>query len=109
MTRESLYEYVRSKDPHGAISKKLIGWHDEPTYEANARAWNGRGYECYFCHRLFNQQALYHCPNCNCGRDFTTLAATINHLESESCGFVRFGNVQRGIGDMISRGRLIGY
>ncbi|ROW09438.1 hypothetical protein VMCG_02207 [Cytospora schulzeri] len=123
MNRDTLYKFVRSKDPHGVISKKLIGWHSEPTYEATDRTWTGRGYECYFCDRLFSQlsglnqhlkspvhqQALYHCPNRGCGRDFTTLAATINHLESESCGFMRFENVQRGIGDMVTGRRMLGY
>ena len=56
-----------------------------------------------------DQESLYHCPNRGCGKDFTTLAAIINHLESESCGFTRFGNVQRGINDMISGNRLIGF
>ncbi|ROW13248.1 hypothetical protein VPNG_04825 [Cytospora leucostoma] len=121
--RNDLYELVRSKDPKGIISKKLIGWHDEPTYKATKRAWNGNGYECYFCHKQFgqlaglnqhlqspvHQQALYHCPNRNCGKDFTTLAATINHLESETCGFMRFDKVQRGIGDMVTGRRMIGY
>lgn len=58
---------------------------------------------------FIDQQSLYHCPSRGCGRDFTTLAATINHLESESCGFMRFDDVQRGIGDMIAGGRLLGY
>lgn len=61
LDRESLYRLVRSRDPNGVLTKKLLGWDDSssgssPTtmsYEATARAWNGRHYECYFCHRGF--------------------------------------------------------
>lgn len=55
MNRNTLYKFVRAKDPHGVISKKLIGWHEESKYEATDRAWNGYGYKCYFCNRLFSQ------------------------------------------------------
>jgi hypothetical protein len=54
VNRDRLYELVRAKDPHGLISKKLIGWTgSSPTYEATARTWNGRQFECYLCHRGF--------------------------------------------------------
>ena len=52
-----------------------------------------------------DQQALYHCPNPDCGIDFKSLAGMINHLESETCGWMRFSNVQK----MVRGGRLIGY
>ena len=58
---------------------------------------------------LLDQQKLYHCPKHTCRKEFTTLAGIINHLESESCGFTRFDNVQRGIEGMISGNRLIGF
>jgi hypothetical protein len=39
-----------------------------------------------------------------------TLAALFNHLESESCGFVRFESVQRSAGEfLMGRQRLIGF
>jgi hypothetical protein len=60
-----VYELVRPKDPNGLISKHLIGWQGSATYEATARTWNGRGYECYFC-----------------SRDFTTLHGLNQHLNS---------------------------
>ncbi|KAM3503226.1 hypothetical protein MY11210_008798 [Beauveria gryllotalpidicola] len=121
-SRDTIYRYVRSKDPNGLISKQLLEWDGPATYEATERTWNGDGYECYLCHREFNslhglnqhlnsaahQQALYHCPNRNC-HDFKTLAAIINHLESESCGITRFDAVQRGVSQMIERGRLIAF
>lgn len=55
MNRDTLYKFVRAKDPHGVISKNPIGWHEEPTYEATGRTWNGYGFECYFCDRHFSQ------------------------------------------------------
>lgn len=55
MDRNSLYRFVRAKDPNGLISKKLIGWHEEEPYVATSQAWNGYDYECYFCHRLFGK------------------------------------------------------
>ncbi|KAF1734773.1 Zinc finger and BTB domain-containing protein 17 [Beauveria bassiana] len=118
-SRETIHRYVLSKDPDGLISKQLE-CDDSTTYEATEDSWNGDGYECYFCDREFNslhslnqhlnsaahQQALYHCPNRRCP-DFKTLAAIINHLESETCGIARFNAVQRAVSKMITRGRLL--
>ncbi|KAK0648718.1 hypothetical protein B0T16DRAFT_427714 [Cercophora newfieldiana] len=122
--RDDIYRFVRSKDPNGLISKKLLGWeYDSVKYEATSRAWNGQAYGCYFCHKAFDslvalnshlnsgthRQSLYHCPKASCRKDFTTLAAIINHLESESCGAVRFDTVQQNIRDIISGNRMIGF
>ncbi|KAF7559528.1 hypothetical protein G7046_g4627 [Stylonectria norvegica] len=106
LDRDKLYQAVRQRDPNGILAKKLIGWTGSTSYEATERAWNSRcnAFECYLCHRLFqslvglnqhlsspiHQQALYHCPSRSCGKDFSTLAALVNHLESESCGYMRF-------------------
>ncbi|KAI1779637.1 hypothetical protein F4818DRAFT_436941 [Hypoxylon cercidicola] len=124
LTRDEVYRVVRSKDPSDLISKNLIGWHGSASYEATGQTWNGRAFECYFCHREFlqihslnqhlnspaHQQALYHRPNRNgCGRDFKTLAAIMNHLESESCAFTRFETVQRTVGDIMSGNRLLTF
>ncbi len=48
-----MYRFVRFKDPSGAISKNLIGWSGSNSYEVTGNAWNGDGWECYFCHREF--------------------------------------------------------
>jgi len=56
-----------------------------------------------------DRQALYHCPNRQCGKEFKALAAVINHLESETCGAMRFGTVQRRIGDFVSGDRLLKF
>ncbi|OTA69524.1 putative zinc finger protein [Hypoxylon sp. EC38] len=124
LNRDEVYKVVRAKDPGGIISKKLIGWHGSPTYEATHKAWNGDAYECYMCHREFmslnslnqhlsspaHQQALYHCPNrMNCGREFKTLAAIMNHLESESCAYMRFETVRNTLGNIISGDRRLTF
>jgi hypothetical protein len=52
---------------------------------------------------------LYHCPNPRCRVEFKTLGAIINHLESETCGAMRFDAVQRRIGDIVSGKRLLRF
>ena len=111
LDRDKLYEAVRSRDPNGIISKKLLAWSGTTSYEATNKAWNPvtKAYQCYLCGGLFgklaslnqhlsspvHQQKLYHCPNSRCQREYTTLAAVINHLESESCEYMRFEAVQK--------------
>ncbi|KAI1631316.1 hypothetical protein F4809DRAFT_177822 [Biscogniauxia mediterranea] len=125
INRDTLYKFVRSKDPGGVMTKNLIDWPGSTQYEANDRSynWARSGWECYLCHRLFNnlrglnqhlnspthQEKLYHCPKPACIKEFTTLAAIINHLESEACGFTRFENVQQNIKNVISGNRMIGF
>ncbi|KAK3317695.1 putative zinc finger protein [Cercophora scortea] len=123
VSRDDVYRLIRSKDPNSVISKKLIGWYGSETYEATNRTWNGPAYECYLCDRTFSrlaslnqhlqspahQQDLYHCPNRGCAQEFKTLAALINHLESESCGFMRFDAVQKQMSGLVSSNRLIGF
>ncbi|OHE92503.1 hypothetical protein CORC01_12221 [Colletotrichum orchidophilum] len=125
LDRDKLYLAVRQRDPSGLISKKLLEWHGSPTYTATERTYNYDigAYECYLCHRAFttlpglnqhlnspiHQQNLYHCPNHRCGREFTTLAATINHLESESCDYMRFKAVQKNVEQIFDSRRMISF
>ncbi|GJC86082.1 PR domain zinc finger protein 16 [Colletotrichum liriopes] len=125
LDRDKLYEAVRQRDPNGIISKNLLEWHSSPTYTATERAHNAtaNAYECYLCHRLFStlqglnshlnstvhKQVLYHCPNRRCGREFKTLAGVINHLESESCDFMRFDSVQRKVERIVDPNRMIAF
>ncbi|KAH8594480.1 hypothetical protein B0O99DRAFT_513835 [Bisporella sp. PMI_857] len=125
LNRDMLYKFVRSKDPSGVITKNLIGWTGSTQYEASNRSynWSRQGWECYLCHRLFghlsslnqhlnspaHQKSLYHCPKRSCGKEFTTLAGIVNHLESESCGCTRFDNVQRSIHGIVSGNNLIAF
>lgn len=55
LDRDKVFEIVRSKDPNGVIYKNLLGWYGSETYIANDRSWNGACYECFLCHREFNQ------------------------------------------------------
>ena len=56
-----------------------------------------------------HQQKLYHCPNSRCGKEFVALAGLFNHLESESCSFMRFDNVQKQVGNVLGGNRLITF
>ncbi|KAJ5872143.1 uncharacterized protein N7529_004496 [Penicillium soppii] len=72
--------------------------------------FNGKRFQCHRCDRSFMRQAgleahhespfhderLYHCLNCteNCGKEFVSLAALFNHLESESCGIMWFEDLE---------------
>ncbi|KAJ5160854.1 uncharacterized protein N7482_007858 [Penicillium canariense] len=112
LNRETILKMARHSDQHGLITNKQIGWHDEGRveYEATSAAWNGHHWECYLCHKQLktvtslnqhlnspvHQQKVYHCPNRkNCGKEFVSLAALFNHLESESCKIMRFERVQQ--------------
>ncbi|KAI4185736.1 MAG: hypothetical protein LQ346_005833 [Caloplaca aetnensis] len=121
--RENIYRFLRQKDSNGFITNNLLEWRQGETWSAG-NAWNGRGYECYLCHRRFNNtrnlaqhlkspahmHEIYHCPKRACGTQFKTLAAMLNHLESESCGFIKFGGVQRNVGGILSgQQRTIGF
>lgn len=128
MNRATIHRMIRRLDPHGTVTKKQLEWHpeDSAVYQATSQAYNGRFWECYLCHRNFNtsqalnqhlsspahQQNIYHCLNRRtpCRKEFKTLAALFNHLESESCDFMRFEdvqNVQRQVTDAIRGGRLL--
>lgn len=124
LNRHKLYKYIRGRDPAGTLAIKNIEWQGDKTYSINPRlAWNHRtkAYECYLCHKLYSslqglklhlespkhQQKLYHCLNPTCWREFTTLAALINHLESESCKVMRFQQVQKAISKIVDPNRMI--
>lgn len=73
-------------------------------YTATQRCWNGCAYECYLCNRKFTQlqhlnqhlnsprheEKLYRCPREDCGKEFSTLSAIMQHVESQSCEAYRF-------------------
>lgn len=111
---------MRERDPQGVITNKQIAWHNQETttYSATSLAFNGAYWECYLCHRDFNtvqalnahlnspvhKQKVYRCPNVpsKCGKQFITLAALFNHLESEACSFMRSDTVQKHAQNVIS-------
>ena len=57
MNRDLMHRLVRSKDEDGRISLRSI--FGDPVdaakvkYVANETAWNGKWYECHFCHEEF--------------------------------------------------------
>ncbi|KAF7719456.1 Zinc finger C2H2 type domain-containing protein [Penicillium ucsense] len=133
LNRNRIAQLIRQFDPHHYITTKQIEYHSSSAtsttyeYEVTNAAYNGAAWECYICHREFrssaalrqhvnsptHQQRIYRCPNgtARCGREFVSLAALFNHLESESCGFMRFEKVvkvQRSLTDaMTGNGRRL--
>lgn len=117
LNRENIYRELRRRDPNGAITGRLLEYPTERSLSASwdpVSAWNGHdGYECYLCHRVFSAPQglrqhitsavhatrLYHCPNSRgrCVKTFPSLAAMFNHLESESCGYIRFEAVGKNV------------
>ena len=123
MNRKSIYQFIAQRDRAGVVTNKAIGWYDDESWDTD-NAYNGNYYECYICHREFNrqrdldqhlyspthQQEIYHCPNGKCAKQFKTLAAMFNHLESESCGFAKFGRVNQCVDRLFASGqRQIGF
>lgn len=127
LNRETILQIVRQRDPHGVITRKQIGWdqEDNSIYTATDMAFNGSHWECYICHKQFSgprglnqhlnspahKQKVYHCPNRrrSCEKQFITLAALFNHLESESCSFMRFEKVQQQVNNVFNGRGLIGF
>lgn len=121
LNRETIYEQIRIRDPGGRVTSNQLEWHRE--FEVSENSWNGNGYECYLCHRVFaklatlnkhvnsgpHRENIYHCPNRNCGKNFVSLASLFNHLESESCQFMRFEAVQKQVTRFLDSSRLIGF
>lgn len=125
VNRENIYRFINARDTNNVITTKQLTWQaevDGATYEANGSTWNGQSYECYLCHREFNQlrgltqhlhspahkSKIYRCPNRGCADEFKSLAALFNHLESERCGFMRFAQVQQA-GTRVFHNRLIAF
>ncbi|KAM0330661.1 hypothetical protein ACHAQA_003612 [Verticillium albo-atrum] len=125
LDRQKIYRAIASFDRRGNFTKKLIGYHGSAQYETNDMAYNhdAGAWECYICHRRFDrqnsldqhlnspahQQALYHCPKPQCPKEFNTAAGLCNHLESETCGMMRFGEVQKQFQAMLDPSRLLNF
>lgn len=125
LNHRTIFQVISQRDRGGLITSKLLTYPDSGTQDiATDATWNGFNYECYLCHREFrnlqglnqhlsspaHDEKLYHCPNRNCTGQFVRLASLFNHLESESCNFVRFEKVQKHVHDFITgRQKLIGF
>ncbi|KAG0155495.1 hypothetical protein PDIDSM_1072 [Penicillium digitatum] len=111
LNRDRIHQIIQQLDPNGVVCKKQIGWHDEQnsTYLVTDSAWNGDSWVCYLCKRGVNlrkaleshvnspvhKEKVYHCLKRGCPKEFHSLASLFNHLESETCGFIRFEGVQQ--------------
>jgi hypothetical protein len=125
VNREIIQRWIRQNDRNHVIYNRMIEYPmgaDTDTRATDA-AWNGRAYECYFCDREFSkllslnqhlqspvhQAKIYHCPRRSCTKEFTSLAPLVMHIESESCGAMRFDDVQRNFGKIVQGRGLIGF
>lgn len=126
LNRDTILAEVRRRDPNHLITKKLLTYPDSgSSITATSASYNCDTllYECYLCHKGFRElkslnahvnspvhkEKVYHCPGRACAREFRALAALFNHLESESCGAVRFDAVQRNVCGFLSGKRMIGF
>ncbi|KAE8168133.1 hypothetical protein BDV40DRAFT_294685 [Aspergillus tamarii] len=114
LNRETILHIVQERDPHRAITNEQLECHTikegNSQHPTTTNAFNGSCWECYLCHGEFSsataldshlsspahKQAVYHCPNSKdkCAKEFTTLAALFDHLESEACSYIRFEKVE---------------
>ncbi|KAL0929921.1 zinc finger protein [Colletotrichum truncatum] len=125
LDRIKVYEAVRRKDPNDLLTERLLEWSVPSSFEATHKSYNAQAeaFECFLCGNLFkrlnslnqhlnsprHQQDLYHCPNPRCDKKFGTLAAVGNHLDSESCNFMRFDDVQETAKRIFDPGRMIAF
>ncbi|KAJ5794296.1 transcriptional regulator family: C2H2 zinc finger [Penicillium paradoxum] len=126
MNRDMIHRMIQQLDPNGIICKKQIGWHDEENvqYLVTQHAFNGHNWVCYICKKCFNapksleshlnssvhKEKVYHCLKRGCPKEFVSMASLFSHLESESCGYIRFEGVQqvhRQLNDAIMGRRMI--
>ncbi|KAI0758796.1 hypothetical protein C8Q74DRAFT_1209517 [Fomes fomentarius] len=131
ITRDEVNRIVSSLDEGGIITScaRPIGGPSSESSSAvietwaTERAWNGKHYECYVCHRTFaslpalNQhlsspahtEKLYHCPTVlkGCEAEFRTLSGFCQHVESESCGVHRFKKTMDKFIDGLPQGKRL--
>ncbi|KAJ8058561.1 hypothetical protein OCU04_012739 [Sclerotinia nivalis] len=126
MNRQTINAQIRRLDRNYIITTPQIEFpSSSSTSIATGRSWNGCRYECGLCSCEFNtlqglnghlsspvhEQKIYRCPGFRCAREFKSLSGLVQHIESESCGVMKFSNVQNtargGINNMV--GRMIQY
>jgi Zinc-finger of C2H2 type len=123
LNRTKINDMVRRLDRNNVITRPMLTMpgYDKVEMIATERAWNGEHYECYLCSRIFqtlpalnshirspaHDQAIYRCPKASCARQYKLLSGLVQHVESESCGVMRFSQVQQqarnGIQNMVGR------
>ncbi|KAH8820635.1 hypothetical protein F5884DRAFT_744982 [Xylogone sp. PMI_703] len=125
LDRHSINNMIRRLDRHNVITQPLLEYNSDSNVQniATERAYNRYtdSYECYLCNGGFRTLAslnshmrsavhemdLYNCRNGRCGSTFKLLSGLVMHIESESCGLMRFATVQReartGVQNMVGR------
>ncbi|KAI9006189.1 hypothetical protein BC832DRAFT_556331 [Gaertneriomyces semiglobifer] len=123
LDRDSIHRMIGQRDTTSLITRPQLEYHTTQ-YNVSENCWNGYAYECYLCHDVFgtlkaldthvnkgrHRQKIYHCPlQRTCGKEFVALAALFNHLESESCGYARFEQVNQAVNRFFDASRSIGF
>jgi hypothetical protein len=123
LNRTKINNPVRQLDRNNVITRPMIMMPDYSSVEimATDRAWNGYGYQCYLCPNVFttlhglnshikspvHEQPMYRCPKAGCAKPFRMLSGLVQHVESETCGVMRFEQVQQqaryGVQNMVGR------
>ncbi|KAF8607585.1 hypothetical protein BDV93DRAFT_467041 [Ceratobasidium sp. AG-I] len=125
-TRHTINRFVAERDTNHFITnpnRMITG----PTQTwATQRAWNGHSFECYLCRRDFqtlaslnqhlaspaHDQPVYRCPphlNNGCQMQFKLLSALCQHIESGSCGVLRFRVVRDTMDGLVQGMNRLGY
>lgn len=122
VNHRSIFQAISQRDPRGLLTNKLLTYPETDMQSiATCASWNGSKYECYLCHRGYgtlralnqhlnspaHSEKLYHCPNRSCNGQFVRLASLFNHLESESCHFMRFEKVQQQVHNLVTGKRQL--
>jgi hypothetical protein len=123
LNRAKINGIVRQLDRNNVITRPMLTMpgYDRVEMIATDRAWNGRGYQCYLCAKEFSslnglnnhikspvhEQPMYRCPKESCRKPFKILSGLVAHVESETCGLMRFMQVQQqarnGVQNMVGR------
>lgn len=89
------------EDTTAVVPRQLV------TYHATESAFNGNGYECHICNKVFHTLSSldrhsnspahddeeFQCPKCN--KKFTLTSGLVSHLESGSCGLSGIQDVEK--------------
>lgn len=94
------------EDVIAAVPRVLV------TYQATENAFNGNGYECHICSKVFrtlssldkhlnspaHDDKEFQCPKCN--MKFILTSGLVSHLESGSCGLSGIQDVEQRFGEV---------
>ncbi|KAN0100149.1 hypothetical protein V8E55_000133 [Tylopilus felleus] len=116
--RRMIDRWVRVNDRDNVVTvpRRLLTYGDDDIEcVATQRSWNGSAYECVLCHSGFrtlddlnrhlasprHKEKTYRCPLTTCLAKFSTLSGLCQHVESESCGVLRFRAVRDGMDHLL--------